>query len=86
MAAASMFKVLRRTRDRLRLVDRGRGQRFYPLPPPPPPPPPPPGWDEFGDDGSAGVREPRRPSPAPPILSARATPPPPAKLLDLVAS
>ena len=32
-------------------------------------------WTDGGDDGSAGVREPRRPLPSPPSLSARLLPP-----------
>ena len=32
-------------------------------------------WTGGGDDGLAGVREPRRPSPAPPSLSLRRDPP-----------
>ena len=32
-------------------------------------------WADGGDDGSAGVREPRRPLPSPPSLSARLLPP-----------
>ncbi|MCA0437223.1 MAG: hypothetical protein LCH98_12185 [Actinobacteria bacterium] len=78
MAADPKFKVLRRTRDRLRLTDRGRGR---------PVPPPRDLWgrDEFGDDGSAGVREPRRPSPRPPMLSTAEALPRETQLLELVA-
>lgn len=77
MVTVPKFKVLRRTSDRLRLSDPRFGPRRIA----------PPGGDDngFRDDGSAGVREPRRPNPRPPVLSAAATPPAPAQVLDLVA-
>jgi hypothetical protein len=75
MPANPIPKVLRRAEDRLRLIPRQPRRARRPEPP----------TDWFGDDGTAGVREPRRPKPHPPGLAARALPPAPAELLDLVA-
>ncbi len=77
MAANPVTRVLRRVGSHLRLTDRRAAKRAYRRLPPPP--------DFPGDDGSAGVREPRRPSPLAPAAAARAVPPAPERRLDLAS-